>query len=114
MVEKDDYGYHLYINKDGRTRAYSPISKKVVSYPRLIMERYLGRPLEDIEQVHHIDGDISNNDISNLELLPFKVHNEIHSVSKYQDKYVKCPMCGVTFLWTAKSQRYFNSNKNRA
>jgi hypothetical protein len=35
---------------------------------RLVMERVLGRPLTTNENVHHIDGDRTNNDPSNLEL----------------------------------------------
>lgn len=35
---------------------------------RLMMARYLNRPLEVWETVHHIDGNRENNDISNLQL----------------------------------------------
>lgn len=35
---------------------------------RLVMARYLNRPLENWESVHHIDGNKENNDISNLQL----------------------------------------------
>lgn len=35
---------------------------------RLNMARYLNRPLEKWESVHHIDGNKENNDISNLQL----------------------------------------------
>lgn len=35
---------------------------------RLVMAQALGRPLNDWESVHHIDGDHKNNDISNLQL----------------------------------------------
>ena len=30
------------------------------SYPRVVMEEYLGRPLKDNEDVHHIDGVVVN------------------------------------------------------
>lgn len=35
---------------------------------RLVMARYLNRPLASHEQVHHIDGDRENNTIENLQL----------------------------------------------
>lgn len=35
----------IYTNKDGRTRAYLKDKKKVISYPRFIMEKELGRSL---------------------------------------------------------------------
>lgn len=35
---------------------------------RVVMERVLGRPLRDNENVHHLDGDKAHNDPSNLEL----------------------------------------------
>lgn len=35
---------------------------------RLVMARSLGRPLEEHETVHHIDGDKQNNGLSNLQL----------------------------------------------
>lgn len=36
---------------------------------RLVMEKHLGRFLQEHEIVHHIDGNRQNNDISNLELM---------------------------------------------
>lgn len=39
-----------------------------VAEHRLVMARNLGRPLTSVESVHHIDGNTSNNDLSNLQL----------------------------------------------
>ena len=63
----------IYTNKDGRTRVYLKGSKRVISYPRYIMENELGRPLDKTEQVHHIDDNPLNNDSSNLKLKGFIV-----------------------------------------
>lgn len=41
--------------------------KRILEH-RYVMEHYIGRPLRTEEQVHHIDGVRTNNDISNLEL----------------------------------------------
>ena len=40
----------------------------VVAEHRLVMARFLGRPLTNIEVVHHRDGNGMNNVISNLQL----------------------------------------------
>lgn len=53
---------------DGRIRAYIKSMKCVVSYPKLLMAVHLGRDLDDDEEVHHIDENPLNNDLSNLRL----------------------------------------------
>lgn len=49
---------------------------------RKIMEEYLGRKLERHEVVHHKDGDKSNNDINNLEVMPLSYHSKMHMKGK--------------------------------
>ena len=105
----------VYKGKDGRLRARiisDNGTSKVMSYPKILMEEKLGRPLEPYEEVHHIDGDFTNNDISNLELVKHGEHQRHHS-QKYYDKIVTCPICGKKFLWTAKKQCIFYSNNSR-
>jgi hypothetical protein len=45
---------------------------------RLVMEEFLGRPLNNDEVVHHIDGNGLNNDPSNLEVLTQSKHQNLH------------------------------------
>lgn len=45
---------------------------------RLIVERSIGRKLETGECVHHIDGNKTNNDLSNLLLMSNKNHNRMN------------------------------------
>lgn len=119
-MSMDDYDINDYelkntfICKDGRVRAYIRENgkKKVVSYPRIIMERFLGRRLFPDEQVHHKNENPLDNRIENLEVLHFTEHQRLHA-QKYFDKTVKCLYCGKEFLWTALQQRYFHGNKNR-
>lgn len=101
----------VYRCKDGRLRVYDKNTKRVTSYSRMIMEEHIGRELSATEQIHHIDGDANNNDISNLQILTLGEHQKLHS-QKYFDKEMICPWCGKTFIWTAKEQQYFTGNNN--
>lgn len=105
--------YKVYVGKDGRTRVYLKDSKRVISYPRFLMEQKLGRVLRSNEQVHHIDGDPLNNDLDNLEVKLLGAHQREHNPSKYEDRVIVCAYCGKSFTWTAKQQRTHNANVHR-
>lgn len=45
---------------------------------RLVMQKVIGRKLTRFEHVHHIDGDTTNNDLSNLLLLSGRQHNKLN------------------------------------
>lgn len=49
---------------------------------RWIMEQHLGRILRLGEDVHHIDGNKTNNDISNLRLMSHGEHSKHHNESR--------------------------------
>lgn len=99
----------VYTCKDGRTRVYDKDARRVMSYPKYLMEQKIGRPLSPLEEVHHIDRNPLNNDMSNLELRMKGEHQSEHS-TKYFDKNVKCAWCGKEFVWTAKQQRQHRGN----
>lgn len=111
MIDLSDY--NIYENKDGRLRAYNKKTHKVTSYPRVLMEIALGRKLLPTEDVHHIDENPRNNNLSNLEVIDHQEHDRNHAKKKYYDKEVICPICGKTFLWTSNQQRTRNSNASR-
>ena len=52
---------------------------------RIVMEKYLGRPLTDDEKVHHIDGNKQNNDTSNLIVVTQSEHMAIHGENRIRD-----------------------------
>lgn len=62
---------HPMSSKDGYIREH-----------RFIMAQHLGRLLEPWEDVHHIDGNKLNNDISNLEVLTRSEHTKLHNAQK--------------------------------
>lgn len=111
---------NTYVGKDGRVRAYYNDENgkhKTVSYPRLLMENKLGRKLLPDEDVHHIDGNKLNNDLSNLQIKIHSQHVREHA-QKYFDKIAKCDVCQKEFVWSGKKQvRYYiglKRGKNRA
>jgi len=54
------------------------VKRKRIKYHRYVMEKYLGRKLNEEEVVHHKDGDVNNNNINNLELFENKSKHNIH------------------------------------
>jgi endogenous inhibitor of DNA gyrase (YacG/DUF329 family) len=54
----------------------------------LIMEKHLGRYLNDDEVVHHIDGDVTNNSIKNLQVLTRIAHARIHNKGENNPRYI--------------------------
>lgn len=50
---------------------------------RLIMEKHLGRKIKFNEEIHHFDGNPSNNRIENLVLLKKSQHRSIHFTKRF-------------------------------
>ena len=100
---KDGRTMFQYIDEDGKHR--------IRSYPRILMEEKLGRPLRPDEDVHHIDGDKTNNSIENLEIIPHGVHQKLHNPPKYHDMKVKCCICGKEFIYTTKQVGWYIRDK---
>lgn len=103
---------NIYHGKDGRLRVYVKETKKTISYPKYLMQKELGRELLPDEHVHHIDENPLNNDISNLKVMSNSDHAREH-MQKFFDTTAMCAWCGKEFLWTAKHQKNFYSNKRR-
>ena len=68
---------------------------------RIVMENSLGRYLDSDEHIHHLDGNKTNNQLSNLELTTASEHAKKH---KGEVKPRKCATC----------QRSFRPEKNGA
>ena len=88
-TRKDSRQIVIVVDKKGK--------KRTVSYPKWVMECYLGRPLDpDTETVDHWDSDINNNDVSNLRVIPRDEHSA-QDVRRVKLIKLKCDMCGNEF-----------------
>ena len=101
---------NVYTCKDGRERVYIKETKKVMSYPKYLMEQKLGRPLLPNEEIHHKDENPLNNNLNNLEIRFHGEHQSEHSTI-YHDTTAICGWCGKEFLWSGKQQRTFYANR---
>lgn len=73
-------------------------TRKTILYSKFVMSITLGRQLEKHEEVDHIDGDKTNDDITNLEVVTRKENVKRYNL-KNPAKTVKltCPQCAVSF-----------------
>lgn len=63
-------------------RRINKITRNVEYLHRQLMEKHIGRKLEEGEVVHHIDGNKRNNNINNLELLTHSEHSTQHIIER--------------------------------
>lgn len=101
--------YGPYIRKDGRKHVIiisEDGTRKTVSYPKWLMEQHLGRQLDpNLETIDHIDGDFTNNDISNLRIIPRSKHTSEDNI-RAKLVEVTCVLCGAKVFRRAVDIRH--------
>lgn len=71
--------------------------RRTVSYPKYLMEKHLGRPLDPTtETVDHWDSNFDNNDLSNLRIVPRDVHSG-DDTRRVKPITFQCAVCGKSF-----------------
>jgi HNH endonuclease len=98
--------YGPYTRKDGRKHVihYDGTHRITQSYPRYLIEEYLGRVLNEWEHVDHIDNDFTNNHIDNLQIL-FQAENNRKSTIPAEMLWFTCPVCCEKFDIPARQYR---------
>lgn len=104
MAERDFISFRiLSVCKGGgyqycRTDPPHPKRNAKGLYPlhRVLAENKIGRLLKSDEQVHHIDGDKSNNNPDNLEVMTASEHSR-HHVPEALPINLQCPCCKKQF-----------------
>jgi hypothetical protein len=83
------------LTSDGYARVRIAPGKYALQH-RLVMERHLGRPLRADEEVHHRDGNRTNNDFANLQLMDKAEHARLHAgkFDRWSRDYEFCVVCG--------------------
>ena len=65
------------LDKNGYVRMRGSVAARQYEH-QYIMEQHLGRKLEEGEEVHHINGNKSDNRLENLYLVDKKNHSRVH------------------------------------
>ena len=99
--------YGPYKRRDGRSHLVIIDGKKrkTISYPKWLMQVHLGRELSKNETIDHIDGDVSNNSIDNLQILSL-ADNIRKAIKPAKLVELKCKFCGGIFTRRAAVELY--------
>lgn len=96
--------YGPYLRVDGRKHViclFVDGSRKTVSFPKYLVECNIGRTLDSFEEVHHINGDFTDDSLENLEVVNKRDHAKLH-VRRLISLDILCPVCQREFSLNAR------------
>lgn len=100
LVSSAEKVYGPYRRQDGRQIVIiknDDGSSRTVSWPKHIMEKHLGRPLDpNSETVDHLDFNKDNNDLSNLRIVPRDEHSA-DDTRRVKNIKLNCSFCKKEF-----------------
>src|SRR3990167_5594649 len=95
-----------WIDKSGYVRLHDKklTGVNTIAEHRFVMEKYLGRKLDSLEHIHHINHNKSDNRIENLEIISPADHKRFHQherfaryyAGRWSENYDACVVCGLT------------------
>ena len=92
---------------------YRSGKKRVVSYPKFLVEFLLDRELDPLlETIDHIDGDFDNNDWCNLRIIDLSTH-VAQDAQRAASVSLVCVFCGAAFTRSGNQTRN-NSKSGKA
>jgi hypothetical protein len=90
------------------------VDGKKIDLHRFLGEQIIGRPLEDDEVVHHVDGNIQNNTPENLQVMLRKDHSKMHNVGKSMSEKSKAILSAINMDKPNYSGRKLTDEEARA
>ncbi len=108
--------YGPYVRKDGRSHIIYKDKNytRTQSYPRYIMEEHLGRELDSVEHVDHINNNPSDNRIENLQILSTVENNRKSFLGTSEKALFICPTCKIEFEMLMRRYRDNNVRQGKA
>jgi len=107
--------YGPYLRPDGRKHVIlvEGRSKTTISYPKfLLME--LGIQFGPYDEVHHRDGDFTNNTVTNLVKISKFTHASSHKLGTAKYMTVTCESCGGEFELLVRQHKGNQLRQGRA